>query len=99
MEALDEGLAAARQHLRGPVQRAALVLRGGCPIAHEGADLRRCDLTQTMVAGAKFARADVRGAELGGLNVKELATIEGMMVSADQQYGLLSALGLDLYAE
>lgn len=65
----------------------------------EDADLRGCDLVQALISGAKLARADLRGADVSGLNLKELATIEGMIVSADQQYPLLSAMGLDVYAE
>lgn len=64
----------------------------------EGADLRECDLFQALTAGAKLARADLRGAEVSGLNLVELGSVAGMKVAADQQYRLLSALGLDVYA-
>jgi len=62
----------------------------------EGADLRGSDLVLALTAGARLARADVRGAELAGLNLRELASLEGMIVSADQQPHLLAAMGLDV---
>lgn len=65
----------------------------------EGADLRECDLFQALTAGAKLARADLRGAEVSGLNLADLASVAGMKIAADQQYRLLTALGLDVYAE
>lgn len=65
----------------------------------EGADLRECDFFQALTVGAKLARADLRGAEVSGLNLAELATLDGMKVSVDQQYRLLTAMGLDVYAE
>ena len=65
----------------------------------QGADLRGCDFIQALTAGAKLARADLRGAELGGLNLMELASVSGMMVSMDQQYQLLTAMGVDVYPE
>ncbi len=65
----------------------------------EGADLRECDLFQALTAGAKLARADLRGAEVSGLNLAELGSLAGMKVAADQQYRLLTALGLDVYAD
>lgn len=65
----------------------------------EGCDLRGCDLFQTLTAGAKLARADLRGAEVSGLNLLELTSYDGLKVDADQQYRLLTALGLDVYAE
>lgn len=62
----------------------------------EGADLRGCDFVLALTAGAKLARTDFRGAELAGLNLRELASLEGMIVSPDQQPHLLAAMGLDL---
>lgn len=62
----------------------------------EGADLRGCDFVLALTAGAKLARADVRGADLAGLNLRELASLEGMIVSADQQPHLLAAMGLEV---
>ena len=64
----------------------------------EGADLRECDLFQALTAGAKLARTDLRGAEVSGLNLVELGSVAAMKVAADQQYRLLTALGLDVYA-
>lgn len=65
----------------------------------EGADLRDCDFFQALTVGAKLARADLRGAEVSGLNLSELASLDGMKVTADQQYRLLTAMGLDVYAD
>ena len=63
----------------------------------EGADLRGCDFVQALTAGAKFARADMRGADLSGMSLVELGSFARMMVSADQQYPLLAALGVDVF--
>lgn len=65
----------------------------------EGADLRGCDLFQALTAGAKLARADLRGAEVSGLNLLELGSVDGLKVDVDQQYRLLTALGIEVYAE
>ena len=65
----------------------------------EGADLRGSDLVLALTAGAKFARADLRGADVADLNLRELATLEGMIVSAGQQPHLLAAMGLDVYPD
>ena len=65
----------------------------------EGADLRECEFFHALTVGVKLARADLRGAEVSGLNLAELATLDGMKISVDQQYRLLTAMGLDVYAE
>jgi fluoroquinolone resistance protein len=78
--------------LSGSIMREALLLGAD----FEGADMRDCDLVQALTAGTKLARADLRGADLGGLNLAELGSREGMMVSANQQFGLLQAMGLDV---
>lgn len=65
----------------------------------EGADLRECDFFQALTVGAKLARADLRGAEVSGLKLTELASVDGMKVTADQQYRLLTALGVDVFAD
>ena len=65
----------------------------------EGADLRECDLFQALTVGAKLAGADLRGAEVSGLNLTELATLQGMKITVDQQYRLLNAMGVDVHAE
>ena len=64
----------------------------------EGADLRHADLFQAALDGARLAGADLRGAEISGLNLLTLATREGMKITADQQYALLSAMGVDVEA-
>lgn len=63
----------------------------------EGADLRDADLFGTLLAEAKLAGADLRGAEVSGLNLLALASREGLKVTADQQYRLLTALGVDVH--
>jgi fluoroquinolone resistance protein len=65
----------------------------------EGADLRECDLFQALTVGARLAGADLRGAEVSGLNLTELATLQGMKITLDQQYRLLNAMGVDVHAE
>ncbi|MBP7650768.1 MAG: pentapeptide repeat-containing protein, partial [Phenylobacterium sp.] len=63
------------------------------------ADMRKCDLFQALTGGAKFADADLRGAEVSGLNLSGLANCEGMKIDVGQQYRLLTALGLDVHAD
>ena len=65
----------------------------------EGADLRECDLFQALTVGARLAGADLRGADVSGLNLTELATLQGMKITLDQQYRLLNAMGVDVHAE
>ena len=65
----------------------------------EGADLRESDLFGTLVAAAKLAGADLRGAEVSGLDLTALASRAGLKVTADQQYRLLTALGVDVHVE
>lgn len=64
----------------------------------EDADLRGCDLFQALLTGARLNRADLRGAEVSGLNLIALDGFDGVKIDADQQYRLLSALGVDVYA-
>ena len=61
-----------------------------------GADLRECDLFQAVLDGAKLDRADLSGAEVSGLNLLRLASFSRLRITADQQYALLSALGVDV---
>lgn len=63
----------------------------------EAADLREANLFQTLIGGVKLARADLRGAEVSGLELTALASLTELKVSADQQYRLLTALGLDVH--
>jgi len=65
----------------------------------EGADLRGTDLFQTLTAGAKLAGADLRGAEVSGLDLSKLGSVEGLKVTFEQQYRLLTALGVDVRAD
>jgi fluoroquinolone resistance protein len=63
----------------------------------EGADMRDCDLFGAALSGAKLAGADLRGAEVSGLNLASLASCAGLKITADQQYRLLTALGVDVH--
>jgi len=65
----------------------------------EEADLRDVDLTRATLDGARLARADVRGATLDGLNLQTLSSYDGLVVSARQQFPLLSAMGLDVHPD
>lgn len=65
----------------------------------EGADLRDTDLFGAITSGAKLAGADLRGGELSGLDLTALASRDGLKITADQQYALLSALGIDVTAD
>jgi fluoroquinolone resistance protein len=65
----------------------------------EGADLTQCDLFQALTAGAKFAEADLRGAHVSGLDLAGLASHAGLKINLSQQQALLTALGLDVYAD
>lgn len=60
------------------------------------ADLTRANLFHAILTGAKLGGADLRGAEVSGLDLTVLATREGLKVTADQQYALLTALGIDV---
>jgi fluoroquinolone resistance protein len=84
----------------------------GCDLSHcnlreadlsgadlEGADLRESDLFGTLLSAAKLAGADLRGAEVSGLNLLDLASRIGLKITADQQYRLLTALGVDVHVE
>jgi len=64
----------------------------------EGANLAGCDLFGAILAEAKLADADLRGAEVSGLNLLALASREGLKITADQQYALMTALGVDVSA-
>ena len=63
----------------------------------EGANLRDTDLFQARIDGARLAGADLRGGEVSGLDLRRLASYEGLKITADQQFRLLDALGLDIH--
>jgi fluoroquinolone resistance protein len=65
----------------------------------EGANLTGADLFGALLTDVRLAGADLRGAEVSGLDVTALATREGVKITAEQQYRLLSALGIDVHAE
>lgn len=65
----------------------------------EEADLREADLFGAILAGAKLAGADVRGGEVSGIDLGALASFAGLKITVQQQYALLSAMGLDVRSE
>ena len=65
----------------------------------EGSDLRNADFFGAIFAGAKLAGADLRGAEVSGLDLATLATSSGLKITMEQQYALLSALGIDVHLD
>jgi len=64
--------------------------------AFERSDLFSIDME---LDGAKLDRADLSGAEVSGLNLLRLASFSRLRITADQQYALLSALGVDVDPE
>lgn len=90
-----EGLDAPGCELTGSSLREAVLADANL----ERADLRGCDLFQAILTGAKLAGADLRGSEVSGLDLLELETRDGLKVTVDQQHRLLSAMGLDVYAD
>ena len=63
------------------------------------ADLRKaegCSLRDAMLAGARFDKADLRGADLGGLRLVDAALFRGAMISHAQAGQMLAELGLRL---
>ena len=65
----------------------------------EGADLRDSDLFGAILTEAKLAGADLRGAEISGLDLLALSSRTGLKVTLDQQYALLTALGVDVHVD
>ena len=65
----------------------------------EHADLTGADLFAAIVDGAKLAGADLRGAEVSGLDLRRLATYKDLKITADQQFRLLDAMGIDVQVE
>lgn len=65
----------------------------------EACDLKNCDFFQALTGEAKLAGADLRGAELSGMDLMTLGSHAGMKVTLSQQQTLLSAMGLDVYAD
>jgi fluoroquinolone resistance protein len=65
----------------------------------EGADLQGADLFGAIWTDARLAGADLRGAEVSGLDLGALASRAGLKITLDQQYALLSALGIDVHLD
>lgn len=65
----------------------------------EGADLTGADLFQAIVDEAKLSGADLRGAEVSGLDLRRLASYQDLKITADQQFRLLDAMGIDVQPE
>jgi fluoroquinolone resistance protein len=65
----------------------------------EGADLTGADLFQAIVDEARLAGADLRGAEVSGLDLRRLATYQDLKITADQQFRLLEAMGIDVHPD
>ncbi len=65
----------------------------------EEADLHDADLFGALTAEAKLAGADLRGAEISGLDITALASRDGLKITPDQQYALLTALGIDVHVD
>ena len=63
----------------------------------EEAILRETDLFQAIIDNARMSGADLRGAEVSGFDLRRLASYHDMKITADQQYRLLDALGLDVH--
>ena len=65
----------------------------------EGADLKGCDLFGAITAEARLAGADLRGSALSGLDISALASRAGLQITLDQQYALLTTLGVDVHVD
>ena len=63
----------------------------------EEANLRDADLFQAIIDNARMAGADLRGAEVSGFDLRRLASYHDLKITADQQYRLLDALGIDVH--
>jgi fluoroquinolone resistance protein len=55
-----------------------------------------CSLRDAMLMGARFDKADLRGADLGGLRLVDASLYRGATISRDQAAGLLAELGFKL---
>jgi len=61
------------------------------------ANMQRSVLVDASVFGADFGGADLRGCEVDGLNLLEMANYDGLMITHNHTPGLLRTLGLDVY--
>ena len=64
-----------------------------------GANLQECDLQECELLRANLATADLRRAKIAGLNVLSLRSVQGLKVSADQQWLLLAAIGIEVHPD
>lgn len=63
------------------------------------ADLSGCDLHLADLFKAKLSGANLRGAQVDGLDLSELESWRGAKIALNQQYALLSAMGLEIHAD
>ena len=68
----------------------------GCNL--EGATLCDADLFRAIIDNARMTGADLRGAEVSGFDLRRLASYHDLKITAEQQYRLLDALGIDVHA-
>ena len=48
---------------------------------------------------ARSARADLRGAEISGLNLAQIASFAHLKITQGQQHIILTAMGIDVHPE
>lgn len=61
------------------------------------ADLRDCDLTEVNLNGAIVDNADLRGATVMGIDITQIASFEGIKVSAEQLSEIVRPLGIRVF--
>jgi fluoroquinolone resistance protein len=52
---------------------------------------------QAVIDGAGLAGADLRRAEVSGLDLRRFASYHDVKITADQQFRLLDAMGVDVH--
>ena len=56
-------------------------------------------LEEAELLRADFSDADIRRAKIVGLDIRSLRGVKGLKISADQQWLLLAALGIDVHPD
>jgi fluoroquinolone resistance protein len=64
-----------------------------------GANLQACDLQECDLTSANLTDADLRRARIAGLNILTLASVQGLKVSAEQQWLLLAGMGIEVHPD